>query len=535
MAAISTTEDAAVAVARQWLEAQGWAQQEGRTYHVASSDVQSCPPGFCCVDVTCTAFTPEDGADERPDWNGSAELMRRSRMLEVDLAQGAVDAVLAARDQKELKQILELERVQQQSAQMEQALEDKIRLRAEAAKAEEAEDEEAAAVAEAEAEAAAAREAAQRAAAGEEAGVADGVAAREAEEKRRADEQFEREVQAEIERALADPAAYAAEQEAIEAAAAAQLAAREAGGSEAETAATPAILVGQMAAEPVAAPETASAPPAPAPEAAAVVAAPPRAGKPSNPHSACEANDVSALRQLLDEAQAVAAADGKQPAAAADKCRDGKDRRGWTPLHTAASSGSVDCVEELLSRGAKSGTADKDGQTALHRAVRHPAVVTALMQRAEDAPKALAAVDKRGCSVLHLAAVAGAEQSCTLFCEAAVTSDNAKAQALLGKPDKRGQTPLMAACNAGHLAVVQSMLAVGGAAAAKVEHVDGTSRNTHRFCEPIHCLADEARPLTKTGSGQKTSGKLPNKITKGKACLARRQRCERVASGSTSR
>ena len=255
-----------------------------------------------------------------------------------------------------------------------------------------------------------------------------------------ADEQFEREVEAEIKRALADPAAYAAEQEAIEAAAGAELAAREAGGP------LEAVAEAMEAPAPEAEP-TAVAPAEPAP---------PRAGAaPTDAHSACTADDVTALRQFLD---------------ADEQCRDTKNKKGWTPLHAAASAGSVACVEELLVRGAQSALIDKDGYTVLHRAVRHPAAVGALQNSAEDAAKALVALDKRGCSALHLAAAAGADQSCALLCEAAAAGD-ANANALTGKPDKRGQTALMAACNAGYEKVVEALLAAGSA--AQVEHVDG--------------------------------------------------------------
>lgn len=434
-------QETALAAAHRWLAAQGWTEQEGRTYTVALSEVQSCPPGFRCVDVACTTFVPEDGADEEPTWNGHAELQRRSRMLEIDLETGAVDAVLAARDQKELKQILELERVQQQSARLEQELEDRIQLRAEAAKAEAAEDE-AAAAAEA-AEAAAAHGGVQSATPTETNWAAHDEDAQEEESRRKADEEFEQQVQAEIERALADPAAYAAEQAAIEAAAAAKLAAREEGVLGAETAAAPAIDSGLGEAAPT---SIATAP-----------AGPPR-GQTSTAHSACETDDAAALRELLG------LFDGSP-----SECRDSKDRRGWTPLHVAASSGSTECANELLSRGAKCAATDRDGQTALHRAVRHPAVVAAILQRGEDASQALVAADKRGCSALQLAAAAGAEESCVLLCKAAADGD-VKAQALPGKSDKRGQTPLMAGCMGGHQAVVAALLAVG--ATAKVEDVD---------------------------------------------------------------
>jgi ankyrin repeat protein len=442
MAAMEPQEDAetAVAVARQWLEAQGWAELEGRTYTLALSELQSCPPGYRCVDVNCTTFVPEDAADEQPDWNGHAELLRRSRMLEIDLGKGAVDAVLAARDQKELKQILELERVEHQSAQMEQELENKIRLRAEAATAEAAEE-----VAAAAAGAAAALQAAQSTVPTEEDQKAGDADAQEEEEKerRRADEEFELQVQAEIERALADPEAYAAEQAVIEANAAAQLAARQAADSwDSELAAAPAVDLGLPAAAP---PSTAEARPPPGGEAPTV-------------HSACETNNVTTLRELLAEFHG-----------SSTECLGSKDRRGWTPLHTAASSGSTECMVELLSRGAKCAATDKDGQTVLHRAVRHPAAVAAVLHHGEDASKTLVAVDKRGCSALQLAAAAGADESCVLLCEAAATGD-VKAQALPGKPDKRGQTPLMAGCNGGYQAVVAALLAVG--ATAKVEHVD---------------------------------------------------------------
>ena len=259
----STLLHKVVDAARDWLLQQGWegiAHPENRQYTVAVSEAQTSGRGFCSVDVECTAYTPlpEDSysemkegearaADDAPEGlqtaavadaaaartarlaklgktesavNDPAELRRRSRVLEISVPGGRVDAVLAGRDMAALQRILQVEQARLQS---EQAASDRVREQQQRDLAT-AMDERLAAAADAAAQERSDREAIRGQEWERERDEQREQAAAEAAQRQADDEAFEREVEAEIARALADPEAYAAEQAELEAAAAAELA-----------------------------------------------------------------------------------------------------------------------------------------------------------------------------------------------------------------------------------------------------------------------------------------------------------------------
>ena len=80
--------------ARRWVVKQGWAAE---AYIIRVSEVQSCPLGLVTVDVLYNppSATEEELDGEGDDWAG--ELLRRSRVLELEPATGKVDGVLAFR------------------------------------------------------------------------------------------------------------------------------------------------------------------------------------------------------------------------------------------------------------------------------------------------------------------------------------------------------------------------------------------------------------------------------------------------------
>ena len=78
--------------AHAWLAAQGWALSD---YSITKSAVQSCPQGMVTLDCVCVAESASE--DERAS---------RSRVLEVDQESGAIEAVLAGRDNEQLERIL---------------------------------------------------------------------------------------------------------------------------------------------------------------------------------------------------------------------------------------------------------------------------------------------------------------------------------------------------------------------------------------------------------------------------------------------
>ena len=78
--------------AHAWLAAQGWALSD---YSITKSAIQSCPQGMVTLDCVCVAESASE--DERAS---------RSRVLEVDEESGAIEAVLAGRDNEHLERIL---------------------------------------------------------------------------------------------------------------------------------------------------------------------------------------------------------------------------------------------------------------------------------------------------------------------------------------------------------------------------------------------------------------------------------------------
>ena len=163
-------------------------------------------------------------------------------------------------------------------------------------------------------------------------------------------------------------------------------------------------------------------------------------------YEACAIAEPEQLRAMLAE-----------PASAA--AINKPDRRGWSALHHAAAANSPACIRILREAGALITATDKDKLTALHRAVKNPDAVRALL---EDPGIEVNAIDKRGCTALILAAAAGAVESATALLHAGALGDIA---------DRRGTTALMAAAGGGQLEVVRALL-TDSAAASKVNSGD---------------------------------------------------------------
>eukprot|EP00658_Telonema_sp_P-2_P049312 TRINITY_DN37497_c0_g1_i1.p1 TRINITY_DN37497_c0_g1~~TRINITY_DN37497_c0_g1_i1.p1 ORF type:complete len:142 (-),score=43.74 TRINITY_DN37497_c0_g1_i1:205-630(-) len=95
--------------ARAWVDEQGWNQER---YSVQISEVQSCPRGCVCVDVTHNGMLSDDEfEDVEAIEMERSEILMRSRLLEVKVPENRVDNVLAARDSDKLRVQMELEHV----------------------------------------------------------------------------------------------------------------------------------------------------------------------------------------------------------------------------------------------------------------------------------------------------------------------------------------------------------------------------------------------------------------------------------------
>lgn len=139
-------------------------------------------------------------------------------------------------------------------------------------------------------------------------------------------------------------------------------------------------------------------------------------------------------------------------------CKDNKDR---TPLHAAAFSGHVDCVQLLISHDAPVDTADQSGRTALMMAAEKGRV-GALEALLTGANANLSLTDKEGNTALHLACSSGKEDCVLLILEK--LSDSA----LINATNTALQTPLHLAARSGLKQAVQELLSRG----ANVQTVD---------------------------------------------------------------
>eukprot|EP00249_Psilotum_nudum_P029227 c39701_g1_i1 orf=79-825(+) len=121
------------------------------------------------------------------------------------------------------------------------------------------------------------------------------------------------------------------------------------------------------------------------------------------------------------------------------------DEEGWTPLHSAVSSGLWAVVEILLQAGADVSIANKGGRTALHYAASkgHVQIAQTLIEHGAK----INSKDKVGCTPFHRAASAGHVGMCELLLEEGADVD---------ATDKTGQTALMHAtiCNNKQIALL---------------------------------------------------------------------------------
>ncbi len=135
-----------------------------------------------------------------------------------------------------------------------------------------------------------------------------------------------------------------------------------------------------------------------------------------------------------------------RPAEPATATAEGRDKV-TESLPQAASDGDIERVRSLLSAGAKVNEKDKDGQTALHRAVKHghKAVVELLLAKGADV-----GATYRYETPLYAAALAGHKEIAELL-----LSRGADVNAVLGASRL---TPLHCACWRGHAEVAELLI-----------------------------------------------------------------------------
>ena len=152
-------------------------------------------------------------------------------------------------------------------------------------------------------------------------------------------------------------------------------------------------------------------------------------------HEASYFGHTALVRLLIDEGAQIEA----------------KNSDGATPLYMASWMGKLEAVRLLLERGAVADARNTNGSTALMMACErgHSAVVRELLQRGADAN----AHDNSGWTALHAASYYGRAEAMRELLKRHDVNINAQTN--------RGLTPLMDACDAGHLMAATLLIGHG--------------------------------------------------------------------------
>ena len=124
------------------------------------------------------------------------------------------------------------------------------------------------------------------------------------------------------------------------------------------------------------------------------------------------------------------------------------DDGGWTPLHTSAALGERETCGTLLARGADCEARTPGGQTPGHYAASKGRVGT-LETLVSGGRGWLTMEDDVGATPLHRAAARGELRAIDFLVDALANGTTEVPKMALEARDKRGQTPLLVACEAG--------------------------------------------------------------------------------------
>ena len=125
-----------------------------------------------------------------------------------------------------------------------------------------------------------------------------------------------------------------------------------------------------------------------------------------------------------------------------------RDDGGWTPLHTSAALGERETCGTLCARGADCEARTPGGQTPGHYAASkgHVGTLETLMRASRGW---MTMEDDVGATPLHRAAARGELRAIDFLVDALANGTTEAPKTALEARDKRGQTPLLVACEAG--------------------------------------------------------------------------------------
>ncbi|XP_061090133.1 serine/threonine-protein phosphatase 6 regulatory ankyrin repeat subunit B [Conger conger] len=217
-------------------------------------------------------------------------------------------------------------------------------------------------------------------------------------------------------------------------------------------------------------------------------------GNPFSPLHCAVVNDHEACASVLLEAMGSDIVN----------CRDAKDR---TPLHAAAFSGHVDCLQLLLAHDAPVDAVDQSGRSALMMSSeRGCAGAVEVLLRSVNADVSLS--DQNGNTALHLACSNGKEE-CALLILEKLTDPT-----LVSSTNKALQTPLHLAARSGLKQVVQELLTRGASVQAQDENGLTPALACAPSSEVADCLALILGPMMPLCSPCSSGGPSPRALLK---------------------
>ena len=166
------------------------------------------------------------------------------------------------------------------------------------------------------------------------------------------------------------------------------------------------------------------------------------------------------------------------------------DEGEWTPLHTAAALGEEETCASLLASGAKTSARTPGGQTPGHYAASKGRVeVLEKLLSADD--EWLTAEDGVGATPLHRAAARGQLKVLDFLVDAHSKGSIDVPKHALETRDKRGQTALLVACEAGQEEAVIRLAKHGANIDARDAEKNGIEELAPKLVSALRGIAAE--------------------------------------------